>query len=170
MKRTPTPKELPVTRLTALVAFIILLAATSAQLRADDAQQLFDSLYAVRLQQVRKTIDRTDDIKLAEEWVRTAGGANVPSELLVLLCKSAHKLTSKTTGGLSVAISAMRLMADKVETKRGMARQAILKLLPRHIATSTGQAKTDAIERLVKLSITMGDEQSQAGEIGRAHV
>lgn len=143
---------------------LILMVVAAVPVQAQDGRKDFDLLFGDKLKQVRATSSRADDVQLAAEITKAAGSEGLSDALVVLMCETSHQLASSTKEGMPVAINAMKVLAEEVPGKRADAQAAILLLLPRMIATSSGEAKTQAVEQLVTLSLAMGDDLVATGD------
>jgi len=144
---------------------------------ADEASQVFDSLYSVKIKQVAATSDRTDDIALAKEMLAVAKDGGSTPKLQALLCDAVGDLAGKHPDGFPTAIEAMQLLADSQEDQRDAARLKLIDLLTKQTRTGKAEERADASDALIDLLITIGDEKAEkkqyaeaAGDYRRANI
>jgi len=129
---------------------------------ADEAQQLFDSLFGSRIKQVKATIDRADDLVLAKDILAAAQTVD-RVDVLALMCDSVIELAQRQNEGLPTAVEASRLLAQKVEARRAQAHEKTVELLIRLSASSDAKIKQTAADELITLLLTLGDDAAKAG-------
>ncbi len=140
---------------------VLALAARPAFAFADDAKQVFDSLFAGKIKTVAATIDRADDFALAKDMLALAKTSTNQPALLALLCDAAHDLATKHADGFSTGVEAQQLLADTVDEKRAAAREKLVALLTRQSTAGKPDEREPAGEKLIDLLMTMGDEKAE---------
>ncbi len=141
---------------------------SAATVLADEARQVFDSLYGQKIRQVVATADRTDDIALAREMLAVARESGGTPGLQILLCNGAGDLAGRHPDGYAAAIEAMRLLADEREDQRDAARAKLIDLLTRQSRTGKAEERADAGDGLIDLFVTTGDEKAQKRQYAEA--
>ena len=149
------PSPFPAACGVALLLFLLPLRALSA----DEAKQVFDSLFAAKIKTVTTTADRADDLALAKEILAIAKTSTNQSGLLTLLCDTTHDLSAKHPEGFSTAIESQQLLAEHVEEKRNAAREKLIILLTKQSTAGKPEEREAAGEALIDLLTTMGDEK-----------
>lgn len=135
---------------------------------ADEARQVFDSLYGQKIKQAAATSDRADDIALAKAMLAIAKDSGQTPKLQALLCDTASDLAGKHPDGFPTAIEALRLLADSQEDQREAARVKLIDLLTKKSRTGKAEERAGASDALIKLLITMGDEKAEKKQYAEA--
>lgn len=129
--------------------------------------ELFDQLYGRQYRSAVASSDTTDNVVLARELM-AAARASEDADTIVLLTEKVYELVGTNADGLALAVEAMQLQADTSDDKAPQARARLVELLPRHYATATGEAKTEAGSLLVDLLIAGVERHLEAGEADEA--
>jgi len=137
---------------------------------ADEARQVFDSLYGQKIKQAAATSDRADDIALAKEMLAVAKASGSTPKLQAMLCDTAGDLGSKHPDGFSTAIEAMQLLADAQEDQREATRVKLIDLLTKQSRTGKAEERTQASDAMIDLLIAMGDEKAEKKQYAEAAV
>ena len=137
-----------------------IIASPPAQ--ADDAQQVFDSLYAAKIKAAAGTIDRADDVALAGDLLAAAKTSTDTPGLLTLMCEAAHDLGQRHPDGFSAAADAMALLAEHVEAKRDAANDKLIDILTKQSRIGKVDEREAATQRLVDTLLAMGDAKMEA--------
>ncbi len=148
---------------TRLVAVAILLSL-AVPIRADEAADTFNKLYADGLKRVVATPSPADDVALAKQMLEDAKKAGDQPAFLTLLCEKAHELAIKDTTGYPTAEAAMKLLAASVPEKKVEALQKIAAIHQRAYATARGDAKAKAGEALIDTLKGLAEAQTAAGD------
>lgn len=136
----------------------VLLAAPLV--RADDAKQLFDSLYGPKIRDVRKTLSRDDDVALAKEMVDLARKNTSQISLVTLLCDAASDLGKRQPSGYAAAVEAMELLIEYVPAQREATRDQLVLLLTRQSASRDETERKAAAQKLVGVYTKAGDAKT----------
>jgi WD40 repeat protein/tetratricopeptide (TPR) repeat protein len=131
---------------------------------AQDAEQVFNSLYGKDYRKALSTSDRADDIALARQLVEATKTAAHQPRLFALLCEKAHLLAGKHPGGHETAIEAMKLLAEKVPAKKKDCREKLLTLYQARYGASRRDARPAAGEDLIDYFMTAADECGTEGD------
>ncbi len=155
-------------RLRNLILCSLLAALSAPAAFADEARQVFDSLYAQKIRQVTATADRADDIALAKEMLASARESGSTPTLQILLAEATADLAGRHPDGYATAIEALQLVADEHEGQREAARAKMIDLLTRQSRTGTADARAAAGDSLIDLLINMGDEKAEKKQYAEA--
>ena len=139
-----------------VVALLLMVAPIAG---ADDAKEVFDSLYATKIRRAIGSVGREDDLALAKELFQAAQDSTQTHDLLALLCDAAYDLGQRHPDGAGISADAMKLLADTVEEKRHVARENLIDLLTKQARTGKPEERDAATEELVDLLLVMADEQ-----------
>jgi hypothetical protein len=120
---------------------------------ADEAADLFNSLFGQRIAAAKATATKTDDVELAAEILAVVAEAKDSPKLVAIVCKSAFELTSTSRAGYPIAIQAMDLLAEHVPDQRREALEGRV-LIRRKLVTS----QRDMIEKLKLSQAIISDE------------
>lgn len=152
------------------VLVIALLAAIAAPTlaAAEEAREVFDSLFAAKIKAASATADRADDIALAKDMLDLAKKSASQPNLLVLLCDAVHDLSIKQPDSYATGVEAMQLLADTVEAKRPAARDKLIALLTRQMSVGKPDERDAAGEKLIDLLTMIGDEKAEKKEFAEA--
>ncbi|MDX1565672.1 MAG: hypothetical protein R3236_09715, partial [Phycisphaeraceae bacterium] len=130
---------------TGFLCFCLFSVAASGQDEAEQenqAQQVFDSLFADKIQAARKSLAKTDDVKLAKELLVAAKESVQHEALLTLLSDASHDLGSNHPDGYETAIEALQLLIEHAPDRRDEAADRLLFLRRRqYSAARTAEAK-----------------------------
>ncbi len=144
------------------LTFVMLLLSSSSSALADDAKQIFDSLYGQRIKAVKATADRADDHALARELLAAAGSSTDTPALLALMCEASYDLGSRHPDGFTTAAQAMTLLAESVEAQRTAAREKLVDVLMKQSRQGKPDKREAAGEELIDTLLSMGDEKMEA--------
>lgn len=128
---------------------------------ADDAKEVFDSLYGAKIRQVSATIDRADDIALAKDMLAVAKDSGGTPALQALLCEAVYDLGAKHADGYAAAVEAMQLLAETQPKQREAAREKLIDLLTKQSRIGKPDERDAAADALIDLLVTIGDEKAQ---------
>ncbi len=152
-------RVLPLPCITAMFACLVLAGAAPA----DVGRKTFDDLYGPRVKAVKATRERTDDVELARELLATAKKDDVDESICTVFCEEAYALTATTPEGYEVAADAMAILARRSTKLAVSARDRQVEVLMRQLRTSDSELAGRAMERLIELHTTSGDEHVAAG-------
>ncbi len=138
---------------------LVMLLSSSSSALADDAKQVFDSLYGPRIKAAKATADRADDHALAKELLASAGNSADTPALLALLCEASYDLGSRHPDGFTTAAQAMTLLAESVEAQRTGAREKLADVLMKQSRLGKPDERETAGEQLIDTLLAMGDEK-----------
>jgi len=96
--------------LVGLVALLIGSAPVAAT--PEDAEKAFESLYGQACRRAESSLDRSDDVALAERLVRDAKDPATAEALVRPLCEKAYDLTHELPAGYETAIAAVERLAE----------------------------------------------------------
>lgn len=152
----------------AIVLCAAIVSFPQASVLANEARQVFDSLYGQKIKQAAATSDRADDIALAKDMLDVASKSKEHPALITLLSGAAHDLTSKHADGLATAVQAMQLLAEFVPDAKASAREKLIPLLTRQMAAGKPDEREQAGETLIDLLLTIGDEKIERKQYAEA--
>ncbi len=149
-------------------AWVVAVAATfTLPARAEDAKAFFNSLYANRVRQVKATADHADDIALAKEMLTTVAGIE-RTDVVSLICDAVVDLTQRHPDGIHVAVDALKLLGDRVQSRQAEAQKKTIDLFMRESVGGSPNAKLEASQELVSLFTLGADEEVVAGNYDEA--
>lgn len=129
----------------------------------DEAQRLFDSIYGSRVKAAMKTLDRDDDVKMAEELLAAAkSSANAPA-MRVCLCNASFDLGGRHKEGYAAAVEAMMLLTD-VATERDAAFEKLVTVLNKQYRAGNLSERDGAAQDLFKTYLAIGDINMKASK------
>jgi hypothetical protein len=134
------------TRLFAIAVVI----SFAAPIRADEAEDAFNSLYGNEYAKVTATPDKADDIALAKQLLEAAKAPGVQPGLLTILCDKAHELGIKLPAGYETAAEAMELLAQKTPAGAAPAFDKIAMIREKQYLAAKGLDKADAGEVFIE--------------------
>ena len=140
-----------------LMLALAALAAVALPAGGDEADAMFQALFAARVRSVQATRGRDDDLKLAEEMVLTVRNTEISVKLAERVCESAYGLAVRVPAGRATALSALRLLAAKVPARRAEAAKKISQLLLRAYQSARGDERK-------QISATIAGECESAGD------
>jgi hypothetical protein len=118
---------------------------------ADEASELFKTLYADQLQDVKSSPDKADDVELATTMVDMAKRLINRPKMVELLCESAYTLSARTKRGASTATEAMTLLAQIIPTKKRLAMSRVIAIRKKQYdAAKIRYIQVDAGRRLIQ--------------------
>jgi hypothetical protein len=121
---------------------VLFLCAPS--LLADEASQIFDSLYGARLKAVESTPASKDDVEFAATLLASAKQARDTPALLKLICEAVDKLGSRDRTGYGFVVEARRLQSDAIPADRGTCLDRIIEVQQLTWNASRGQERNGA--------------------------
>ena len=132
--------------------------ACTLPLRADEAEQAFQTLYAKDLQRVQATADRADDVALAKQMIEAAKSAVGQPKFLALLCERACALAGTHPGGYQTAVESMNYLTQAVPEKRLACLKKKLDLHQRRYNGARGDTRIAAANALIGCLTDLVDE------------
>ena len=132
-------------------ACLAALAVAGAARAQEDAQEVFDSLFAEDLKRVAATRETDDDLRLAEQLVAAAETTTGQPELLAILCEKAHELAARNPAGQETAFQAMKLLATHCPEKQADANGKLLAAARARCEAATGPERAEAAQDLLAL-------------------
>lgn len=152
----------------ALGALTFLLLCSVGARADNEIAATFYSLYGRRIEQVKTTKDKLDDLALARELAADARKVEKHPGLLLLMCCSAHDLGAQHLSGRDTAIEAMELVYQKVPDKAEFALRKLLVLYPRQYGASQANKKKQVGAVLLARLLAMADICEQSGRYAEA--
>ena len=137
----------PLARITLLAVSIAFVPCTAQG--ADDAKDIFQSLYGDQIQRVGATANRTDDLSLARKLVEDAGNAKEYPTLVVLMCEAAYELCPPSSEGRETGIDAMELVHE-MTPEQSDALEKLVRLYQVSYASAPATGKQSLGERLLR--------------------
>jgi len=132
------------------VFILVLLAASPpSSASADDADDLYRSVFEPKVKQALSTPDRKDDVAVAAELLAAARQQADLSQLAKLLANKAYDLTAREPFGLAVAGDALMLLVELDKERRGELLDKLVDVRQRQLITARADAKTAAADGLV---------------------
>ena len=142
------------------------MAALPAALRADEAEDLFNSLYAGKVKQAQGTVDFKDDLALAQSLLEAAGSAAEQPKLAAILCKAAHDLSFKREAGWEIAAGAMQKLIEASPGNTAARTDGYDKLVDvrqkQYAAAKTAAAKTATGQALLADLLAAAQHEAEA--------
>ena len=146
-------------------ALVALLVALPLVVRADEAADTFNELYAGDLKRVAATRSADDDVTLAKQLVEAAKQVTDQAAFLTLLCEKAYELGMADLSGYPTAKAAMDLLAANVPEKKIESLQKLASMYRGYYTTARGDAKAEAGEALIEFDMTAGQERRLDGNL-----
>lgn len=147
-----------------LALVLVILTQPFSAFALNEASEAFDSLYGNKVRDVKKTSTKSDDLEMAAELVGVAKDVVDQKGLLVLVCENAYDLSHRTTKGYSLAIEAMKLMAEHIPAKRAEATRKLVALLAKQYNFArTTKEKQEVGERYLAELMSLA-ERAVAGK------
>ncbi|MCX5684880.1 MAG: ThuA domain-containing protein [Planctomycetota bacterium] len=147
-----------------IILVVVSLQAATGLVQAAEPADSFISLYGDELKRVLATPTVDDDLALAARLFRTARRGEAAPELLTPLCEKAYELAVKDPAGYPTAVSAMRLLAAKVPTKKVQALQWLLSVQQRQYAAARGEDRAKAADAAIATYREIAHAQEAAGD------
>lgn len=154
-----------------LAVTAVLLCALAAPALAEDAKQVFQSLFGEEWKKVQATRDTADDLALAKTLLDAAKTAKGQADLAELLCNNAYTLASRdaTKPGFDAAVDAMKLLAELVPDKAADANEKIVASLKARFGRAADPAEKATIgAALIDSYLALGDALEIAGDYSGA--
>ncbi|MDH3585421.1 MAG: hypothetical protein OER86_14555, partial [Phycisphaerae bacterium] len=152
--------------LAALVLVVLLLGSSASA--ADEAGELFNSIYGARLRQVRATVSAADDLVLAEELLAAARTSQDAPAILVILCDNAYALARKGRDGLGTAIEAAEFLGARVPEKRIESLEKVRQIRQRLYLAARGAEKAAQGEALIGSLLALAEAAKQTNDLDGA--
>jgi hypothetical protein len=147
-----------------LAAWLVAFLLVTPTLVADEAKDLFDSLFGAQVQRVAKTLGRDDDVVLAAEMIAAAIEAADAVKFALLAADRAYALSSRSTSGIEIAIAAANLIAKLDPTRRLESMRRVIQLRQRQYARLRGLKKREAGERLIEAYMELAAAKQDSGD------
>ncbi|QNN21743.1 hypothetical protein HED60_05480 [Planctomycetales bacterium ZRK34] len=144
--------------------FILILALFCSYAGAQDAQQIFDSLFGQRIRSVNATRDTSDDVQLASQLLDAARHSIETPKLLTLLCEEAYTLGSRDASGYETAEEAMTLLAEHVQSFQLVAAERISEMRQKEYVAQRGAERAIAGQKLVDAMVHLADIQQKSDQ------
>lgn len=156
------------TALAGAAVIICALPAAGAGQDAGDAKAAFQSLYGAKLRDVNGTLDKSDDLALAQQMLEAAKVAAGTPELVTLLCDSAFQLGLRDRGGYATALAAMELLITQRPDLKLDAMQRIVQVRQQEFNQSRGAERAAAGESLVSAITALSQARLETAAYGPA--
>jgi formylglycine-generating enzyme required for sulfatase activity len=147
-----------------LFAFLLLPVAV----KADEAADVFDSLFGADLKQVAATPDPADDVALAAKLVAAAEAASKQPTLLALMCDKAWELGKVHPTGHATALKAMELLAGCVPDRRLACQEKVVIIRQLQYDAARGDERAKAGGALVASQQALLGLKADAGDLAGA--
>lgn len=144
------------------IVLTCLIAFPAWQARADEADDVFEKLYGLRVRSAKSSRDKADDKALAEELITAARASTSAPKLMTLMCQAAYDLASTHPSGYATAVRAMRMLAAHVPEQRAAADQKTIDLLQRWYLRSRGDEKARVGGDLLDVLVDVAESQAAA--------
>jgi len=146
----------------AIVTAMFASICTAAEIEEAQVKKVFDELYGEQLSRVGTTISKDDDIELGELMVSVAKTVDNQPALVVMICKTAHKLTSQVPAGFSVAEDAIDLLLETAPDQRVEWNELLLDLRQLQLKRSSPADRIKAGKALIEVLEASGDDLVKA--------
>ncbi|MBI5723509.1 MAG: hypothetical protein HZA50_06085 [Planctomycetes bacterium] len=124
---------------------------------AQDALQIFISLYADDFRTAAISPDKKDDIEVAGKLLNAARASKTQPALVWLLCGKCYELASVLIDGYLVAAEAMQVAIDNVPEKKAEAIENLLVVLYKQINMLPGDKRKELADCFAQMSLTLSD-------------
>jgi hypothetical protein len=147
---------------TARLAAVAVLLFSAAPIWADEAEDVFNSLYGSEYQKAVASRDTTDDAALAAKFLEAAKTKGTVAPLAALLCEKAYELGLKAPAGYETAAEAMELLAEKAPDRKAACLEKIITLRQKQYDAAKGLDKTTAGEVFIEAVLAAADAKGEA--------
>lgn len=150
----------------ALALPFLSLAFLAAPALAEDANEVFQSLFGDEMKKVLASRETIDDLALAQTLLDAAKTSKSQLELCELLCNQAYTLASRDTtkAGCDLAVASMMQLAKFVPAKSEGAGEKIIATLKARFARAEGEEKSNIATGLITWHINQGKALETAGD------
>ena len=155
-------------RTIACLALAGAVACCQAASAAEDARQIFDSLYGADIKKVSATPDTKDDVALAGQLLKAIRSDQAKDQLLVLMCNKAYELALKDPTGYDVAAAALQELAEHVPVLRTACLTKLTDVRLKQYALSPAQLRPEAAEACIDACVAAAASRAENNEYSEA--
>ena len=147
-----------------ILSFAFLAAPLPAA--AENANEVFQSLFGDEWKKVQATRETADDLALAQTLLAAAKTSKSQVELSELLCNQAYTLASRDTtkAGCDLAVASMKQLAELVPAKADAANDKTIAVLKARFSRAEGEEKSQIGTSLIASHIVQGKALESAGD------
>lgn len=150
-----------------LTTCTLLLIAVTAQVGERlDHRVAFDSLYASRIKAARQTVNRSDDVALAQELLAAAEMLKGQVSMLVLVCDAAYDLAAVDSSGYGIAVAAMHLVIEHAPDSKARAIERVIAVRDRQFGTARGDDRIHLGAAILQDLISLAEINSASRKHG----
>ncbi len=149
-------------------AFCLALSFLLCTAGAEDAQELFESIYGKKINEVSATASTKDDARLAGEILKLAQKQTDTPELLEIMCEHVYKLGMRNPEGYAPTVEAMELLAKSVLDRKSWCIDKLIDIRQKQYAVARGAEKNAAGAELIKTLIQAGDDAEKKGRLAES--
>jgi len=146
------------------------LGAVACVVLADEASDVFNSLFGDDVKRVAATPSHADDVALAGQLLGAAKTTRGQPALLAVTCEKCCELAERDPAGYATALAAMDLLASRVPAKQMACRLKCVAICQRQYAAAHGEDKVAAGEVLVDALGCLAEVQTAARDFDAAGV
>lgn len=136
--------------------------------RADEVEDLVDSLYGERIKRVTTSTDKADDAELAAELLVAAKEAVDQPAVVSLICFKAYDLAIRHKDGHATALAAMAMVLKHAPDQASSVHDKVVLLRQRQLGAATGKERAEAGDRLLDALLASARHKISAGEYSAA--
>lgn len=135
---------------------------------ADDADDLYKSVYEPKVKAAMATADRKDDVILAMEFLVAARQQTDLPRLAILLADKAYEMTARDPAGLAVAGDALTLLIDIDKKGKADLLDKLIDIRQRQFTASRADGKVAAADALIDSLLVSAKVRVDAKEFAAA--
>lgn len=150
-----------------LLGLLTALSANAAG-RADEAEDLFTSLYGKRLEAVAATRESDDDLQLARSLLADAKDEKLHPRVVELLCRKACELAVTDRDGVAVGIMAIETLGKRLPETRPQCLEKLLELHRLAFRRADRAGKTAAGVKLIQAARALSNHKLAAEDYTEA--
>jgi hypothetical protein len=153
------------------LGMVLALACTglaTAAVRADEAADVFNSLYGEEYKRVAASRDVADDVALANKLFSAAASSKDQPQLVAVLCEKIWELASKDSAGVPALLGSQRLLERVAPASRQAMGDKLLDALQKAYTIAKPPQRGEAGEALVAVLEERADAKARAGDLTAA--
>ena len=152
----------------ARLAAAVLLLLGAVGVRADEAEDAFNSLYGNDYKKATATPDKADDVALAADLLKAAKAQGVQPGLVAVLCDKAYELGVRLPAGYETAVEAMELVAQAIPAGAAAASDRVATIREKQYQAAKGLEKADAGEVFIESVLAAAGAHMASGATAEA--
>lgn len=142
--------------------------ATAAPAPDNEAQLIFDQLFAKRVAAAKATRDSEDDVAVAGDLLSAADTSADSPALVILLCDQAYDLSNRHEEGHETAVKAMTVLLVAVPAKEAYCQQRLLDIHERRYRAANAEDRPVIGDEMIEAAVAAGTALMEQGDFKSA--